>query len=316
MSSALRLLGQWARWALPIGACLGVLWPALATLLQPLLPAAVIATLTASLLRLDWEQLADWVRHPRLPLALAAAQLLLSPLAIWALASTGLIPQSLVVISVLQAAGAPIGSAAAFALFMGLPGHLCLVSSLLCTLLLPITLTVIVSLLLPTFGIEVALLPFFMRVTLYALTPFLLAVLLRRMVSVPRLRRLDPELAGVNVIALVIFAIAIMDGVTESLFAQPGWILALFGWSILAAAFWHAVGFLAFRPAGFETGMAASLTFGSRNMGLLLVVTAGTAGEDFQLYCGLAQLPMYFVPLVLGPIVSHLRPGGRGAAPG
>lgn len=308
MSFALRLLGQWARWALPIGACLGVLWPGLATLLQPLLPAAVIATLTASLLRLDWQQLAHWVSHPRLPLALAVLQLLLSPLAIWLIASLGLIPESMVVITVLQAAGPPIGSAAAFALFMGLPGHLCLVSSLLCTLLLPVTLTAVVSLLLPSFGIEVALMPFFVRVTLYALMPFALAALLRRMLSVARLQRLDPELAGLNVIALVIFAIAIMDGVTASLLDQPGWILALLGWSVLAAGFWHGVGYLALRPVGFEIGTAAGLTLGSRNMGLLLVVTAGTAGEDFQMYCGLAQLPMYFVPLVLGPIVNRLRP--------
>src|SRR5690606_29698197 len=55
---ALRLLGRQARWALPAGALIGVALPDLATALRPLLTAAVIGTLTATLLRLDWDQLA------------------------------------------------------------------------------------------------------------------------------------------------------------------------------------------------------------------------------------------------------------------
>ena len=40
---------------------------------------------------------------------------------------------------------------------------------------------------------------------------------------------------------------------------------------------------------------------------LMLAVTAGTAGPAFSLYVGLAQLPMYFAPLLLGPLVRRSR---------
>jgi predicted Na+-dependent transporter len=81
-----------------------------------------------------------------------------------------------------------------------------MIGSVLGTLLLPITLTLVVSVQLPNFGIDVALLPFFLRVAQFALAPFLIAWLLRRLVGIERLRRLDAELAGLNVLALVIFA--------------------------------------------------------------------------------------------------------------
>jgi hypothetical protein len=48
-------------------------------------------------------------------------------------------------------------------------------------------------------------------------------------------------------------------------------------------------------------------------MGLMLAVTAGTAGPAFSLYVGIAQIPMYFAPLLLGPLVRFSRRGARRA---
>jgi hypothetical protein len=52
MMQALRRLGQQARWALPMGVFLGILWPDLAQAARPLLNVAVVGTLTAALLRM------------------------------------------------------------------------------------------------------------------------------------------------------------------------------------------------------------------------------------------------------------------------
>ena len=41
--------------------------------------------------------------------------------------------------------------------------------------------------------------------------------------------------------------------------------------------------------------------------GLMLVITAGTAGEMFSLYVGIAQIPMYFAPLLLTPLLRASR---------
>lgn len=306
MSATLRLLGRWARWALPAGVVLGLIFPALAERMEWLVMPSVIGTLTSSLLRLDWQRLADFLRNPGLALRIAALQLLLAPLAVYGLARLGLIPEAFTVISVLQAAASPIGSAAAFAMFIGLSGNLSMAASVLMTLLLPLTLTSVVTLLLPSFGIEVDLLRFFARVALTALAPFALAALIRRLAGLSRLQRWDPELAGVNVLLLVVFAIAIMAGVTETFLREPDYMLAMLGWAWLAALFWHSVGYLLFYRRGTEVALNAAILFGNRNMGLTLVVTAGTAGDAFQMYAGLAQIPMYCAPLLLSPFARKL----------
>jgi hypothetical protein len=166
VNEALRLLGRWARWALPAGVVIGLIFPVLADRMQWLVTPSVIGTLTASLLRLDWQRLADFLRRPGLALRIAAIQLVLAPLAVYGLARAGLIPEAFTVITVLQAAASPIGSAAAFAMFIGLSGNLSMAAAVLMTLLLPLTLTGVVSLLLPSYGIDVDVLRFFVRVAL------------------------------------------------------------------------------------------------------------------------------------------------------
>ncbi len=291
---------------LPAGVCLGLILPGLADALQSLVTPTVIGMLTASLLRLDWTSLMGQLSRPGLPLKIALWQLVVSPVAVWLLARIGLIPEDMVVLSVLQAASAPIGSAAAFALFLGSPGHLCMAGTVVMTLLLPITLTATVYFLLPSFGISVDLTSFFVRVAITALAPFLITALIRQLAGDSRLRAADAELAGLNVLLLVLFAIAIMHGVTETFFQRPGFILALFAWGWLSAIVWHLIGFLLWHRSDRETSLSVALVMGNRNLGLTLVVTAGTAGEAFQMYAGLAQIPLFCAPLLLSPLARRL----------
>jgi ACR3 family arsenite efflux pump ArsB len=305
IAGPLRLLGQHARWTLPFGVCTGLVLPALAEALHALVLPTMIGMITVSLLRLEWTALMATLTRPAPLIRMSVWAMLISPVAVWLLARIGLIPEALTVLSVLQAASAPIGSAAAFALFLGIPGHLCMAGTVVMTLMLPITLTATASLLLPSFGIQVDLGQFFIRVTLSALAPFLITYVIRRMAGDGRLRAFDAELAGLNVVLLVLFAIAIMNGVTETFFERPGFILGLFAWSCFAAAFWHGAGYLLLRANGFEQAMSSALLLGNRNLGLTLAVTAGTAGEAFQMYAGLAQIPLFCVPLLLSAVARR-----------
>jgi BASS family bile acid:Na+ symporter len=148
---------------------------------------------------------------------------------------------------------------------------------------------------------------FFARVALTSFTPFVLAALIRKLAGLPRLQRWDGELAGMNVLLLVVFAIAIMAGVTETFLAQPDYMLGMLAWAWFAAVFWHVIGYVLFVRHGIEVALNAAILFGNRNMGLTLVVTAGTAGEAFQMYAGLAQIPMYCAPLLLSPLTRRIR---------
>lgn len=306
---ALRLLGRQARWALPAGALIGVALPDLATALRPLLTAAVIGTLTATLLRLDWDQLADRARRPALPAAIASWQLVASPLLVWfGTALAGLPPEPRLAL-VLQAAAPPIGSAAVFALILGLDGILAVVGTVSTTLLLPFTLTPLVGLLFPQAGVQVDLVAFFARVALLVAVPFALAWALRRAIGTARLARHDEAIGGLNVALLVVFAIAVMDGVTARLLRDPAFVMGLLLMACASTAALHAAGYALFRRAGVASAYSAALMSGNRNMGLMLVITAGTAGEVFSLYVGLTQIPMYFAPLALTPFLRRsLRP--------
>jgi len=298
--------GAHARVALAGGVFAGILLPDLAALLRPALTAAVIGTLTATLLRLDWSRLREGLRSPRLPLLLIGWQLVVSPAL--ALAAAWLIglPAALALCLALQAAAPPIGSAAVFALILGLDGALAVLATMASTLLLPLTLTPLVALL-DVPGLRVDLGAFFVRVALLVAAPFALATVIRVAVGLQRLARHDDLLGSLNVVLLVVFAIGVMDGVTARLFAEPALIGALFAAACIAAVLFHLAGFLAFRRAGLQSAFSAAICSGNRNMGLMLAVTGGTAGAEFSLYVGIAQIPMYFAPLALAPFVRHSR---------
>jgi BASS family bile acid:Na+ symporter len=291
----------------------GVVLPPLATLARPLLTAAVIGTLTAALLRLDWDALARTLRRPGRPLAVAAWLLAASPLLAWFAAGAVGLPADLRLVLLLQAAAPPIGSAAVFALILGVDGLLAMVGAVLATLLLPLTLTPLVALLLPAAGVEIDLAAFAARVGLVVLAPFALAATLRTAIGRERLARHDDLLGGLNVLLLVVFAVAVMDGVTARLVTDPRTILVLLALACGAAVVLHAAGWVLLRHAGPSVAWSSALLSGNRNMGLMLAVTAGTAGETFSLYVGIAQIPMYFAPLLLAPLVRRSR--SRGAVP-
>jgi len=305
------LLGRQARWALPAGVFVGIALPELAAMLRPLLTAAVIGTLTAALLRLDWTRLSEALRRPALPAAIAAWQLVVSPLLVWfGTALAGLSPDLRLVL-MLQAAAPPIGSAAVFALILGLDGVLAVIGTVATTMLLPITLTPLVGLLLAQADVQVDLAAFFARVTTLVAVPFALAWALRRMLGAARLERHDETLGGLNVVLLLVFAIAVMDGVTARLLSDPAFIGLLLLVACLAAVALHAAGYALFRRFGVATAFCAALLSGNRNMGLMLAITAGTAGETFSLYVGIAQIPMYFAPLALTPFLRRSLRQGR-----
>lgn len=305
MLSAIEFLGRQARWALPAGVFVGIVLPGLAALMRPLLTAAVIGTLLGVLLRLDWSRFVALGRRPALSAAVVGWLLVASPLlGWWATAPFGLSPDLRLAV-MLQAAAPPIGSAAVFALILGLDGALAAFCTAIATLLLPFTLTPLVGLLLPEAGVRVDLAPFFLRVSLLVGAPFLLAWLVRKWIGPDRLARADPLLGGVNVLLLVVFAIAVMDGVTARLLADPATIATLLLAATVAALLLHWLGYLLFRRAGLVTAYTASVLSGNRNVGLMLVITAGTAGSLFPLYAGIAQIPMYFAPLLLTPFLRR-----------
>lgn len=296
-----------ARSLLATGVFLGILLPPLAALCRPLLTPAVVGTLTFALLRLDWQRLRAGLDHPALPGAITLWLLVVSPLLLWLMVAALGVTPALGLALVLQSAAPPIGAAAVFALMLGADAVLALLATVVSVLLLPVTLTVLVAVLADQ-GLAVDLWAFFGRVSLLVALPFVLAGVLRRWLGPVRLARNQTRLEGLNVLLLLVFAFAVMDGIGPRLLNQPGYIGGLLVIACLVTVALHLLGWLAFRRFGPSVALSAAVCSGNRNMGLILAVTAGSAGPLFSHYVAVAQIPMYFAPLVIGLLARRLQP--------
>ncbi len=311
MSRVLAFLGGHATWVLFVGVFLGLALPDLASLARPLLAPAVVVLLTASLVRVDWQVLLSHLRRPWLTALVTAWLLVGSPLLTAGLLVHSPMPGSLVTALVLMAAAPPILSASPIAIILGLDGALALVVGLAATMLAPLTVPPL-ALALLGLELEIGVADFMLRLCIIVAVSFVAAFVIRRTIGRERLPQMAAHIDGVVVIVMLIFAVAIMDGVTATLLTQPAtvglWLLTAF----IANPALQIAGALAFFWLGRRRALTVGLVSGNCNMGLLLA--AFPAGTDFEvvLYFAVAQLPMYMLPAVLLPLYRRLVGQGNG----
>ena len=114
---------------------------------------------------------------------------------------------------------------------------------------------------------------------------------------------------GLNVIIMVVFAIALMDGIPARVIAQPAYALGLAALAtglhiglnlITVAAFWL-------------TGRQRAYTFGyshsGRNIAVVMSVLGSAAPDDAWLFFAMLQFPIYCLPMLLRPLYLYLSKG-------
>ncbi len=309
LTAFLAFLNRHARPILAGGIFAGLVLPDLAALLRPLVEAAVVASLSLTLLRIDWPTVAAWGRRPLRAVVGLGWILLGAPvLTLGAVTLLGL-PPGLAVALVFAAAAPPVTAAPAFALLLGLDAALALLLLVAGTALLPLTLGPVAFWLL-NLELSIGLGPFLLRVALYIALPFLISEAARRFVRREWLDARATDINGLIVLALVVFAVAIMDGVTARLLSDP-WTVAGF----TAAAFilnlvLQTIGVAAFFWLGRRGALTMGLASGYRNMAIMLVLTAGMAGPDMWLYVAVAQFPIFVMPMLTNPVYRRLLPAG------
>ncbi|MPZ11228.1 MAG: hypothetical protein GEU89_13620 [Kiloniellaceae bacterium] len=305
MSRLLAFMGGHATWVLFVGVFLGLALPSLATLARPLLAPAVAVLLTATLVRVNWQVMLGHLQRPGLVAVIVAWLLLGAPLAAAAVLAFLPLPGPLTTALVLMAAAPPILSAAPIALILGLDGALALVVGLIATLLTPFT---VPPLALALLGLEldIGVVEFMSRLAVVVAVAVVAAAIIRRLIGRERLPRVATHLDGLVVAVMLIFAVAIMDGVTATLAERPAtvaiWLLAAF----IANPALQVVGALAFAWLGRRRALTVGLVSGNCNMGLLLAAFPPGTDHDVVLYFAVAQLPMYMLPAVLLPLYRRL----------
>jgi BASS family bile acid:Na+ symporter len=110
---------------------------------------------------------------------------------------------------------------------------------------------------------------------------------------------------GLSVLAMFMFAVAAMDGVTEHFRANPLLVIALTALAFVLALAMMAITAMVFLRAGRARAFAIGLIAGNRNIGLMLAATGFVVPDIAWLYFALAQFPIYLLPHLLKPLAKQ-----------
>lgn len=311
MASGLAWLGRHGTRAVAAAMFAGIALPPLGAILRPYFPETVVVLLVLSFLRVDPARLrAQWTA-PGLILAAAAWTMLLLPLLFLLLlilpgtAIADAAGPALLLALVLHAAAPPTFSSPSLAALIGLSGAVSLSLLLASTALTPFTSPALTAAFL---GDAVTLSPTALgaRLVLILAGAAAASLAIRGLAGPERIERLAPQIDGLSVIALFLFAIALMGDVLVNVIARPFLVLGLTVLATSVALLFSAVTAAAFWRTGRETALTLGHAAGSRNMGLMLAAAAGQVPEVVWLYVALAQFPIYLLPLPFKPLVRRL----------
>lgn len=308
----IRLIGAGLAWtgrhgtaALAVSIFIGMALPALSATLRPYLGLAVFSLLTLAFLRVDQHAIRLRLRRPALLIGALVWMMLGAPLLTWAaiaLFGPDTLGPDLVLALYIATAAPPVMAAPAFIYLLGLDGTLSLALSVAALIITPLTAPFIGELMLgPSLPLSVGGLA--MQLSVLLVGAFAVSFGLRKLAGRERLARSSHHIGGLNVLLLLVFAIAAMDGVAASFLAKPVFTLGLTALTFLLALAQILLSLVLFSPASREDAYAIAHTCGTRNMGLMVAAFGGTLPELTWLWFAVGQFPIYMLPLLLKPFV-------------
>jgi len=303
----LHWLGRQGTRGVAIAMLSATLLPGLGDTFRPILGEAVFALLTIAFVRLQPAAIQHHLRRPGVPLAACAwtslAIPLLGGLACQWLAIDELAPQIYLAL-MLQAIASPVMATPAMAILLGLDATLILIVMVASTALLPFSAALFAHLFISD-GLELAPIALGLRLFVLLAGSLTVGLLIRRVLGAPRVVKFNTELDGINIIVLFIFAAAIMGSLVPSLIDQPLTVLRLAAVVFAVVLAVQLLSTVVFLGAGRGAAGALGYMCSQRNMGMLLVATAGMVSEQVWLYCALVQLPIYLGPMLIAPLMRR-----------
>ena len=306
-AAALTLTGRHGTLLAAASIFVGLAVPPLAAAIKPYLGEAIIVMLTLAFLRVDPAELRNhWTRPGLITAATIWVMLIVPALLGIVFLAVGLdrsMP-GLFFMLVLQMSAPGLMSSPALAALMGLDVALTLASLIVSTAITPLTASLFTHVFLGTalaspvaFGLKLFL--------IIAGCAFAGAVI-RRIAGREFIEAQRERIDGLSVIAMFMFAIAAMDGVTGHFRADPLLVIELAALAFGLALAMIAITALVFLRAGRARALAIGLIAGNRNIGLMLAATGFLVPDVAWLYFALAQFPIYLLPHLLKPLARRL----------
>ncbi|OYX14179.1 MAG: hypothetical protein B7Z15_04805 [Rhizobiales bacterium 32-66-8] len=309
---ALAAIGRQGTRAVALSVFIGLAVPPLATLAKPLLLPSILALLVLSFLRTDVTRLRT--NRQMAPLLLAVLWIMGILPAAFGYAVSTLFPPSdngLMLALVMQAAAPPIMSTAAFAALLGFDATLSLAVMVLSMLVAPMSAPILVEAF--TDGaLQLDTLALGARLGLVLCGTAAVGFGLRWWVGAERVTRGRDPLNGCNVLLLLLFAVAFMDGVAAKMLSDPLFMAGLTALTFLVSLVAMFGTMLVFRAAGRGQDLMLGFAAGHRNLGLMVAATGGLLPETTWLYVAVAQFPVYLFPFLLRPLARRLLGPQRG----
>lgn len=309
LGEALAWLGRQGPRAITVSVFLGLAIPQLSALFRPIVAPAIFFMLVLAFLRVQPAALlSEFARRRLLVLLMATVWVMIAtPLvlgSVYFMFGSGEIWSDLSLALVLQAAAPPITSAPAFVALLGLDVAFALAALVTTTTLTPLTAPFFAALFagdaLPLDATALAL-----RLAFFLGGSFLVARVIRRFTGDQRIRDWREHIDGLNIIALFIFAAALMGVVTLRFLSDPQLVLALTALSFVITFGLMAITALLFWSLGAERNLALAVSSGTRNMGLMLAAASGVS-DVVWLYFAVAQFPIYLAPQLLYPLIQRI----------
>jgi BASS family bile acid:Na+ symporter len=297
-------LGRQGTRAVALSLFAGLALPWLAAAMKPAFAPSVFVLLTLAFLRVDPGALRRRFARPSLVVAATAWMMIATPLVCGpVLAVAGLDPGLLVALT-FQVAAPPVVATAALAALMGLDAALALAVLAACAAATPVSAAAFAALFLGG-AIEISAPALGLRLFAMLAGAAVLAVLIRHAKGQPWLERQSDRIDGLSVVALFVFAVAVMDGVVAQAVDHPPVLLGMIALAFATSLMLGATTALVFWRAGRTVALTLALSAGLRNLGVMIAATGGQVPERTWLYVAMAQFPVYLLPHLLKPALQR-----------
>ncbi len=309
MTNILSWLGANGTRILPASLFVGLVWADLAALLRPTLTPIVFLMLAMLIIRVDMVAARKHLASPLVPVlgliwAIVAMPVLFAG-GIWL--GSSYLSAGLVLALIFWASAPPLFSTPALAYLLRLDPALALGFLLAAVAVHPL-ITPFFTALFTDGATLVSPVQLAQRLGLLVGGAIVIAVIFRRFVGVERIHRASASFDGLNVIAMAIFAIALMDGIGVRLLADPVYALGFIAFVMALSLISILVTTALFWTAGRRTASTLGFSAGGRNIALVIGALGVSVPEDTWLFFAVLQFPIYCLPAILKPVYDRLLP--------
>ena len=303
--NALDWIAKRATFMLAAGVFAGIVWQPLANALAPWLEALIVMNLSLSMVRIAPGALSKYLQRPVLIAIIFVFSMVLAPLFLWCGAEVIGVRGPIGAGLVFHALTTPIMSAPALCILFGLDAALALIVTVLSYALVPFTLPPMALWLL---GIEldVSVIELTWRLGRIVGISFLIAYVVRRVLSRDFLEKQASRMDGLMVFGMVGVAVSIMSGLPDFAVSKPAFTAVVTATTFAINILLQVIAAMTFWKLGKKAAITIALVTGNTNVALVLAAIGASAQYELLVYFVVGQFPIYTLPLIMVPIYKRI----------